>query len=132
MDTSTREHPTVLLLDDDELLRRSVRRILELEGYDVIEAENAHEAFVALDAHPDPIDVVLCDLVLPGLSGREAANIIVARRPDTRVLFTSGYSSHGSARQEMIDAGEPFLSKPFEIPELLSSVGRLVSKERLA
>ena len=125
MQKPAKDRRTVLVLDDDQVLRRSVRRILQLQGYDVIEADNAHEAFAILDEHPDPIDVVLCDLVLPGLGGREAANTILARRPDIRVLFTSGYWSYGSGRRELMSAGEPFLSKPFDIPELLSAVDAL-------
>jgi two-component system, cell cycle sensor histidine kinase and response regulator CckA len=113
---------TVLVIDDDPTLRRSVGRILDLYGYEVMEAQSADDAFTILAGHPGPIDLVLCDLVLPGLSGREAASVILARRPDSHVLFMSGYSSHGSARRELVLAGESFLSKPFGVSELLAAV----------
>ena len=125
MQKPEKDHRTVLVVDDDQVLRRSVRQILQLQGYDVIEADSAHEALAILDEHPDPVDVVLCDLVLPGLGGREAANVILARRPDIKVLYTSGYCSYESGRGELMSAGEPFLSKPFDVPELLSAVDAL-------
>lgn len=125
MQKPTKDRRTVLVLDDDEFLRRSVSRILQLRGYEVFEAQDAYEAFAILDEHSEPIGAVLCDLVLPGLGGREAANTILARYPDVRVLFTSGYSGNDSGRQELINRGAPFLSKPFDVPELLSAVDAL-------
>ena len=75
-----------------------------------------------VDNHEGPIHVILCDLVLPGLGGREAANTLVARHPEARVLYFSGYSTHDSFRQELESAGQPFLSKPFQVPELLAAL----------
>jgi len=119
-----------LVLDDDDVLRRSIARVLELEGYQVIQADDAHHAFTALAEHPGPVGVLLCDLVLPGLSGREAASLIFARQPDIRVLYTSGYSSHGSARQQLLSAGEAFLAKPFEPSELVAAVDALFMEQQ--
>lgn len=127
MQKPARDPKTVLVLDDDEPLRRAVRRTLLVAGYEVVEASSAQEAFSILDEGSNSVDMVLCDLVLPGLDGREAASIIRSRRPDVRVLFTSGYASHGSGRQALINAGEPFLQKPFDIPELLSAVEALLA-----
>jgi two-component system, cell cycle sensor histidine kinase and response regulator CckA len=117
---------TIFFLDDDLAVRHTVRRILELHGFRVLEAGDAQEALEVLRTHPDPVDLLICDLVLPGLSGREAANILVARRPEAKVLYTSGFSSHDSFRRKMEREGAPFLSKPFEVPELLEAVGRLL------
>lgn len=116
-----------MVLDDDVPLRRAVRRILLVGGYDVVEAASAREAFSILDEPSNSIDIVLCDLVLPGLGGREAASIISSRHPEIRVLFTSGYASHGSGRQALLDAGEPFLQKPFDVPDLLSALDALLA-----
>lgn len=115
---------TVLLLDDDAAVRSSIRRALELHDFTVLEAGTATEAFDVLAAYPGVIHLVLCDLVLPGLSGREAANTMQARRPDTAILYTSGYSSPDSFRRELERDGAPFLPKPFEMPELLHAVAR--------
>ncbi len=121
------EGRTIMVLDDDESIRASVRKILELYDFHVLEARDAREALEVLDTHPGSIDLVLCDLVLPGLGGREAASTLLARRPDLRVLYTSGYSTHGSFRRDMQASGEPFLSKPFEVPELLGAIERALA-----
>ncbi len=115
---------TILVLDDDESIRTSVRKILELYDFEVLEAGDASAALAILEEHPSRIDLVLCDLVLPGLGGREAANTLRAHRPDLRILYTSGYSTHGSFRHDLQASGEPFLGKPFEVAELLSAVER--------
>jgi len=114
--------PTILVLDDDPVIRRVMDRILSGQGYEVLSAGRAHEARRVLDEHEGPIDLLLCDLVLPDLSGREAANLLMARRPELRVIFTSGYSSHGSFRGELAHADWAFLAKPFEPAQLLEVV----------
>ncbi len=121
------EGRTILVLDDDESIRASVRKILKLYDFEVLEAANAHEALEILESFPDPIHLVLCDLVLPGLGGREAANTLLARRPGLRVLYTSGYSTPGSFRRQLEADGEPFLGKPFEVPELLEAIQQALS-----
>jgi DNA-binding NtrC family response regulator len=119
---------TVLVLDDDDHVRASIRRALSLHDFNVVEAGNAMEALDLLKAGNDPIHLILCDLVLPGLGGREAANTLLARRPDTPVLYMSGYSSPDSFRRDLERNGVPFLAKPFEIPELLSAVARVLEE----
>lgn len=121
------ESPTVLILDDDESIRSTIRKILDLHDYQVLEAGYAHEALQILDSHDGPVDAILCDLVLPGLGGREAANNFLARRPDAKILFMSAYSSAGSFRREIIEGGEPFLAKPFEVSELIKAVEDLLA-----
>lgn len=117
---------TILVLDDDDALRSTVRRVLELYDYEVLEAADAQAAFQVIDEHPGSIDLILCDLVLPGLGGREAASTMVARRPDTKLLFMSGYSSAGSFRGELEKSGTEFLPKPFEVHELIEAVERVL------
>ncbi len=69
----------------------------------------------------------MCDLVLPGLGGREAANTLLARRPDMKILYMSGYSTHDSHRRDLKAAGEAFLGKPFEVDALVAAVDELLS-----
>lgn len=118
---------TVLILDDDTAFRTTVRRVLELYGFHVLEARTAHDALVAAREHDGPIHAVLCDLVLPGLGGREAANTLLAHHPEAAVLYTSGYRSPDSFRPELEAAGAAFLGKPFEVPELLDALDRLLA-----
>ena len=117
---------TILVLDDDPSIRNAIRRILERSDFEVIEAEEAREALHIVRDPMLNVDLVICDLVLPGLGGREAGNALQARVPDTPILFTSGYSSHFSGRREVKKAGQPFLGKPFEAAELLDAVEKLL------
>ena len=111
----------VLVVDDDASLRRSVRRTLEMHGYKVYSAANAHEARQQVD-FVGPPHLVLMDLVLPGMEGREAANVLLARYPDVRVIYMSGYTSQESMRMGALDQDQAFLRKPFDVPELLEAV----------
>ena len=113
---------TVLVLDDEETIRRTVQRILELHDFNVLVAESAHEAQEVVEDHEGRLDLLLCDLVLPELGGREAANLLRARIPDLKVLYMSGYSSRHSFRGELEEAGEPFLAKPFDVVGLVDAV----------
>jgi len=126
-DRFTGQGRTVLILEDDPAIRNAAARILELYEYRVLEAADAHEAIGILERHQGPLDLILCDLVLPGLAGREAANALLARRPGTPVLYTSGYSSRDSFRQDMETSGARFLPKPFEVAELLEAVRAAVA-----
>lgn len=111
---------TVMILDDDHPLRRAAERVLSRAGYRVLSASTSREANAVAAQETGEIDLLVCDLVLPDLSGREAANLLMARRPEMKVLFTSGFSSHGSFRRELEHAG--FLPKPFGVPDLLAAV----------
>lgn len=113
---------TILILDDDDALRSASVRILARHGYRVLTAENAAHALEVAGGWVGPIDLLLCDLVLPGLSGREAASALMARRPRMKVIFTSGFRTHGSFRKQLDQPGNAFLSKPFGVPELLEAV----------
>jgi two-component system, cell cycle sensor histidine kinase and response regulator CckA len=117
-------NPTILIVDDDDALLHSIRRLLERSGYVVMEAGNVPEARVAIDQKRP--DLLIMDLVLPGLQGREGANLIMAHCPGLRVLFMSGYTSQESLRMGHIGSGEPFLRKPFSADELLGAVEQLL------
>jgi len=118
---------TILVLDDDDQLRGGTARALSRLGHRVLTAATAAEALRLVAEWPSRIDLLLCDLVLPGLSGREAANALQARRPEMRVLYTSGYSSPDSFRKELAGGGAPFLGKPFELAVLQETIQGLVA-----
>lgn len=118
---------TVLVVDDDEQLRASIGKALGRDGYRVLQAGNGFEARQQLDREADAIDLVIMDLVLPGLEGQEVANLLKAHQPGLRVLYTSGYSSMDSIRTGAMTQGEPFLRKPFELEELLERVAEVIA-----
>ena len=119
---------TVLVLDDDQPLRNAVTRILTQRGYLVLPAASGQEARRVSTEWAGVIDLLLCDLVLPDAAGREVANVLQAHRPGLRVLFTSGYSSLGSFRKDLERNSWVFLSKPFEVPDLLAAVALAIGE----
>jgi two-component system, cell cycle sensor histidine kinase and response regulator CckA len=119
-------HETVLLVEDNAAVRKSARRILTQRGYTVLEAANGTEALRICGDHEDQIDLLLADLVMPGINGREVAVQVRQQRPQTRVLYTTGYN-HAS------DPGgnhEPVLlfRKPFTGSALLKKVREVLDE----
>jgi len=109
---------TVLVVDDEPVVRAMMRRSLGEAGYQVLEAEDGETALARAAAHAGPIDVLVTDLAMPGMRGRELARRLKEHRPDLRVLFVSGFAGDEVERLGLLEAGRPFLSKPFD-PELL-------------
>lgn len=121
MTDATPDGRRILVLDDEELIRRTVGRVLRQAGYDVQEAATPTEAREIIEGRP--VDLLLCDLALEGLQGREAAIMLQARRPEMRVLYMSG-SSEAEFREELEQREAVFLAKPFELSDLLAAVRR--------
>jgi len=113
---------TVLLVEDADSLRELGREILEENGYTVIEASSGTAALEALARHTGPLDLVLTDLVMSGMSGRELAEQITRMRPGTKVLFMSGYTDDALGHHGVLESGTAFVEKPFTIDGLLRKV----------
>ncbi len=120
---SLRTGPAVVLVVEDEAsVLRLVRRVLEAESMIVLSAQDAEEALLLTSQHGGVIDLLLTDVVMPGLNGLELAQRVSAERADIRVLFMSGYADHAVVQRDIIDAGRPFLQKPFAPDRLLGRV----------
>jgi CheY-like chemotaxis protein len=119
---------TVLVVEDDERVRALVSNILKKDGYRVLEAEHAEKAAEVAEAFSDPIDLLLTDVVMPGRNGRELAELIVRRRPATRVLFMSGYSNDAVLLRGVSATGAQFIQKPFTIDALTAKVRDVLAK----
>ena len=104
---------TILLAEDDEMLRRLAKGLLEKLGYRVLDAENAAQALAVAGAHQAPIHLLLADVVMPGASGRELARRLAEQRPATKVLYVSGYTDDAIVHHGMLEPGLNFLQKPF-------------------
>jgi len=109
---------TVLLAEDDESVRRMVRKILVNAGYTVLEARHGADALLVSREHQGPIDLLLTDVVMPELNGLRLAHILKQERPDTAVIFMSGYARDGVDRQGLTEPGVLFIHKPFSVAEL--------------
>jgi two-component system, cell cycle sensor histidine kinase and response regulator CckA len=110
---------TVLVAEDEQLVRLLVRKILQQAGYTVLVATGGAEALQLATQHAGPIDLLLTDVVMPEMSGRELMRQLAERRPATRVLYMSGYSDDAVAQHGVLDPGTALIQKPFT-PEALA------------
>ena len=111
---------TVLVVEDEAPVRRLIVRLLSQEGYDVIEAANGQEALSLLER--DGVDLLLTDVVMPGVGGSALAESLRGSQPGVRVLFMSGYTDDAVVRHGILDPTMPFIEKPFTPNALLRRV----------
>jgi two-component system cell cycle sensor histidine kinase/response regulator CckA len=119
---------TVLVLEDEPALRELVRTLLEGGGYTVLVAEGVEAALALAERHRGAIRLLLTDVVMPGLSGPEAAARLLAVRPETRVLYMSGYAGDPIGRHGLLPAGAALLVKPFTAANLLRMVREVLAE----
>ncbi len=110
---------TILLVEDEDAVRNLTRRLLENGGYTVLQASDAEAALEVAESHDGRLDMLLTDVVMPGLSGPELARRLLASRPRLRVLYVSGYPDEAMASQGLLEPDASFLQKPFT-PETLA------------
>jgi signal transduction histidine kinase len=113
---------TILVVDDEPMMRRLVRSILETSGYTVLEAQLGDEAMRLLEQHPAPIHLLLTDIVMPGIKGQELVEQARALNPSIKVMFMSGYLDDPVIRLEVEAFGAAFLQKPFNPDDLTRKV----------
>jgi PAS domain S-box-containing protein len=104
---------TILIVEDEPAIRALSRQVLERSGYHVLEAGDGKSALELLRTHPEPIHLLLTDLVMPAMGGTELASRLQDKYPTIRVLFMSGYTDDGVVRNGMLGPGRAFLQKPF-------------------
>lgn len=117
---------TVLVVEDEESVRAAVRRLLQRQHYTVLEARNGREALAVRESHGGPVDLVLSDVVMPVMGGRELAERLRAIDPELRVLLMSGYNEEAIRSNGALIPGAAFLSKPFSMETLLRTVRELL------
>ena len=113
---------TVLLVEDDEMVRNLARRMLEARGYTVLSASRGEDALGVVERHDGPIDLLVTDVVMPGMSGRSVAQRLLGLRPGLKVLYLSGYTDDAIVRHGMLEPGIAFLQKPFSADALARKV----------
>jgi len=124
-----RGHETVLLVEDDDMVRNLVRETLERDGYTVIDANNPLEARRASDKYPGTIHLLITDVVMPKTNGRELAEQLLKRRPNMRVLYMSGYTDNAIASSGVLQKEMAFLQKPFTPVALTGKVREVLENE---
>jgi two-component system cell cycle sensor histidine kinase/response regulator CckA len=113
---------TILVVEDEESLRDVAREVLESSGYRVLTASSGPEALSIMASHPEPVRLLLTDVVMPGMSGPELAERLRPERPEMSVLYMSGYAEEVVARHGTMRKGARLLTKPFSVAALAQSV----------
>ncbi|RLF59742.1 MAG: hypothetical protein DRN37_03560, partial [Thermoplasmata archaeon] len=113
---------TILLVEDEEALRDLAKRMLGEYGYTVVFAGDGEEALKRADDHKDAIHLLLTDVVMPAMDGKELAEKLQSKRPEMKVLFMSGYTDNAGAHHGILDTGLSFIQKPFTAASLAQKV----------
>jgi len=118
----SRKGNTILLVEDDEIMRKLTRQLLQEHGYTVIEANDGKSALEWVESHADPVDLLLTDVVMKRMGGPELAERVNALRPSLKVIYMSGYTGELMSNREILKPGVTLLEKPFTRAALLNSI----------
>ena len=117
---------TILLVEDEPAILKMIRIMLEQHGYAVLTASSPTAALSLAENHSDGIHLVLTDVVMPEMNGRDLAEKLTSRYPDLKVLFMSGYTADTIAHQGVLDNGIAFIQKPFSIQDMIQKIRHLL------
>ena len=121
---------TVLLVEDEEMVRKIVTRVLNSYGHKVLEAAGAVEAIEVCELHEGPIHLVITDVVMPDMNGKELADRLATIIPNTPVLFMSGYTGSALIQHGVVEADMDFLQKPFSPDRLMHTVREMLDRNQ--
>lgn len=127
---SLRGSEKILLVEDEAAVRKLVREILEKYGYTVLDAYSGREALSLAERHRHPIHLMMTDVVLPDMHGPELARRLTSLRPETRILYSSGYTDNAIVHRGVLEAGTAFLQKPFTPQTLARKVREVLDETR--
>jgi PAS domain S-box-containing protein len=121
---------TILVVEDEAILRQLTKQYLQAQGYTVLEAPEGGAAMQIVNQHAGPIHLLLTDVIMPGMNGRELAQRVTAVRPATRVLYMSGYAESAVGENGELEEGITLLPKPFTLPALKAKVREMLDTPR--
>jgi two-component system cell cycle sensor histidine kinase/response regulator CckA len=132
METKKEGRKTILVVDDEPEVRKLVGAMVTRHGYNVLTADSGDHAITLLKNQKNPIDLLLTDVVAPGMSGPMLADKLVALQPGLRVLFMSGYDNTQVVQRYVVEKGHALLHKPFTVEELGRKVAELLKNQPAA
>jgi CheY-like chemotaxis protein len=127
-DRSFRGNETILLVEDEDAVRESASEYLAENGYTVLKAKHGPDALKIADQHSRPIHLMLTDLIMPQMSGRELSERITSVHPETKVLFMSGYSNNLLSNEQILDPKHVLLQKPFRLSVLGKRITEILGR----
>jgi CheY-like chemotaxis protein len=127
-DELSRGNETVLVVEDGEKVRKLIVEILESQGYKILEASHGNDALLIYEKHNGPIDLILADLLMPGMSGPELAKSLKSLHPQMKVLYMSGYTDNAIVHHGILEKGMNYIQKPFTVNELARKVREVLDK----
>ena len=119
---------TVLIVEDDSSIRKLARKVLQAYGYNVLDAEEGEQALRIIEEHEGPIHLLVTDVVMPKMSGRELAERLQSLRPEVKVIYMSGYTDDAIAHHGVLEQGVNFIEKPFTPKGLARKVREVLDK----
>lgn len=117
---------TVLLVEDERVVRELAIRVLKRLGYKVLHADSGGNALVLAEQYPAPIHLLFTDVVMPGMNGRQLAERIIKTHPETKILYSSGYTENAVSHHSVIDEGLHFIGKPYTTNSLAKAVRKVL------
>ena len=129
VEETLRGHETILLVDDEEVILDVSKAILENLGYRIISSDKGEEAIKIYKTDPNKIDLVILDMILPGMSGMETFDRLKEINPNIKVILSSGYSLNGNARNLINKGCRAFIQKPFSISAISSTIRRVLDED---
>jgi two-component system cell cycle sensor histidine kinase/response regulator CckA len=121
---------TILVVEDDDAVRRMTREILSIKGYKIVEARSAADAIHFMESHKETVDLVLTDVIMPGMKGRELGERLAKLHPGVRLLYMSAYTEDAILNDGILDPGTAFIEKPFGSDELARKVREMFEANR--
>ena len=121
-------HETILIVEDEEIVRKLAVRVLKRQGYKVLEAPDGGKAFMLCEEFKDPIHLILTDVVMPGMSGRKLVDRLKEIHPEMKVLYMSGYTDNAILHHGILEPGINFIQKPFTVDGLARKVREVLDK----
>jgi len=121
---------TIMVVEDDAMIMKVIKQVLTGSGYNVLSAGDGKEALNLADQYKDAIHMLLTDIIMPCMGGRELADQVKKTRPDIKILYMSGYTDDAIVRHGMLEKGLSFIQKPFASDSLKKKVREVLDKSR--